>query len=160
MATGGGNYVCRGLKPNVTTAFRALQQTVKTIAAKMAAAGKLNVPPDLVLLAVDGDIGKITSIGVQFIGNAFAAVKPPPPDVAHAIASGISATEAVERIAAAAVEINAYFLDVLANFPEAVTKERVLMVERKFPWGVIAATVAVIALLGLGTYLIREHRTS
>lgn len=149
--TGGGNYVCWARVPNsaVTSSYKQLQQTIRTIAAKMAKSGRLNVPADLTLIAVDGAIGKITSIGVQFIAAAFSRFKPMPPAVAEALSSNKSAQQIVEGIAKNAREINAYFTDVLTNFPAAVSAP---LPPQKSPWGVVAATFGVLALLGVATY--------
>jgi hypothetical protein len=149
---GGGNYACQGRTAQTTAAFKQLQNVVKTIAAKMAAAGKLAVPPDLVVLSVDGDIGKISSIGVQFVGAAFKPYKAPPPDVAHALASGLTAQEAVTRIAAAAREIAAYFTDVLTNFPAAISAPTPPK-PKAFPWGMVLAGAGVLAIFGVAAWL-------
>ena len=153
-ATGGGNFVCKGTRGDVSGAFGALQQTVKTIAAKMAKAGRLNVPSNLAVLVVDNEIGKITTLGVQFIGVAFAAVKAPPADVAAAFASGLTAEQAVERIAAAAVEINTYLVDVLTNFPDAITKP---LVTEKGKWGIVVVSIGALAVVGVVAWLAKRE---
>lgn len=157
MPTGGGNYVCRGRSPVVTNSYRQLQQTVKDIAAKMAASGRLSVPADLTVIAVDGVIGKITSIGVQFIATAFDRFKPMPAAIAEALAPGKTAQQIVEGISTYAREINAYFVDVATNVPEATTAP---IVQPKSHWGVVAATFGVLALLGVATYFFTRPKPS
>lgn len=165
VAIGTANYICKPKKDAVKAAFKELQKTVKTIAARMTAAGRITVPRDMTTLVVDGDIGKITSLGVQVIGAAFSAVTTPPAEVAYALEGGISGEETVKRISARAVEIDNWFKYVAANFPEAIKpqpevvkeiQERIIEkivyrepIRRFRPIGAIVIGTGLLAIMGL-----------
>jgi len=120
----GSIYACKARGANLSAtlaAFKALQSIVRTISAQMSAAGVLQVPSQLSTLAIDGQPGNTTALGVQFIGAAFMpAVPPVDPGVAAALTPTGNAQVDIEAIAAEAVEITAYFNDVLLNHPEAL----------------------------------------
>jgi hypothetical protein len=171
---GGGNYVCLPKKgrTEVDDSYKDLQTTVREITKQMAASGRLAVPGDLTVMSIDGDIGKITTVGVQFVGAAFMAVAAPPEPVAYALATGISAKESVKRIATHAEAINDWFLQIARDFPEAIAPEpevvekiveRVKVVEQKFsrrfrPIGAVVLAAGFLGMLGIAAAAIHQSR--
>jgi hypothetical protein len=159
------NFICYPSRTGVRDAYKELQKTVKTIAAQMAASGRIAIPGDLTTMKIDGDIGMISSIGVQMIGAAFTAVAIPPADVAYTLESAISAEETVRRIAARAIEIDAWFKFVAGNYPDALNPQPAVVKEieekiiekivylrpvRKFtPVGALVLAAGIVTVMGL-----------
>jgi len=151
-AIGKANYACKPRTGAVKDAFVTLQRTVKTIAAKMTQGGKIVVPPDIATLKVDGDIGKITALGVQIIGEAFRRVVDIPASIQFALAGGVSGEESVRRIATQAAAINTWFNYVAANFPKAIVPDEKIVFRTEHasisPIGVVVVGAAVVGMIG------------
>jgi hypothetical protein len=145
-------WICVPQTQNALATVKDLQTMIRVISAQMAQSGRLDVPPDLTTLAVDGRIGPTTALGAQFITAAFAASVPPPPEVGAILERGISAEEAVGRVASAADALDAYFSNTLANFPSAVANQPTMVVQapvRRVPTAQAAvAGVGSVALIG------------
>jgi hypothetical protein len=171
----GVDFSCTNVSPSVyrcvakigsgaLAVYKDLQATVAAISAQMSAAKVLSMPSQLAALEIDGQPGNTTAIGVLFIGAAFlAAVPPTDPVLIDALTSSGDAKADIEKIAANAAEITAYFKDVLVNHPEAlrpppqvvekiIEKEKIIQKEfgTKFrPIGALVITAAFLGALGL-----------
>ena len=144
-------YICKAKLPTATSTFIELQTRVRDVSALMAKA-RLDVPPTLTTLVVDGRPGPTTALGAQMVVAAFNRTVPVPAELAPLISGEpLPGNELITLVARQAPEIVAYINDVIKNHPNAL---QALIVERIQQQIVNPISLKSVAMVAGGALLI------